>query len=121
MKVLICEDEPDISYLIQRRLAREGYDLVLADNGLDALRLAIEERPGLIVLDWMMPGLTGLEVCTGIRANPVVSGTKILMLTARAHQRDLTAAFDAGVDDYLIKPFRPGELHERVAALLSRA
>ncbi len=120
MKVLICEDEPDISYLIQRRLARDGYDLVLADNGLDALRLDIEERPDLVVLDWMMPGLTGLQVCAGIRADPLVRAAKILLLTARAQQSDLAAAFDAGVDDYLIKPFRPGELHERVAALLSR-
>jgi len=106
--------------LIRRRLEREGYDLLLADNGDDALRMVVHERPDLVVLDWMMPGLTGLEVCVAIRAHNELGTTKVLMLTARAQESDLRAAFDAGVDEYLIKPFRPSELQERVAALLAR-
>lgn len=69
----------------------------------------------------MMPGRTGVEVCAELRAHPDTGATKVLMLTARAQESDLQAAFDAGLDDYLIKHFRPGELHERVAALLARA
>ncbi len=120
VRILVAEDEPDIQTLIQRRLHREGYELLFADNGDEALRLAIAERPDLIVLDWMMPGLTGIDVCVALRAQAEVSATKVLMLTARAQESDLQAAFDAGIDEYLIKPFRSTELQERVAALLAR-
>ena len=120
-RILICEDEPDIMALIDRRLQRAGYDLLHAETGTDALRLAVEELPDLVVLDWMMPGMTGVEVCAALRAHPGARSMRVLMLTARAQESDLKAAFDAGVDDYLIKPFRPGELQERCAALLDRA
>lgn len=120
-RILICEDEADILSLVERRLAREGHDLITADNGIDGLRLAIDERPDLIVLDWMMPGLTGLEVCAALRAHATSSTVRVLMLTARAQESDLQAAFDAGADEFLIKPFRSGDLQARVAALLERA
>lgn len=120
-RILICEDEADIFALVERRLAREGHDLITADNGIDGLRLAIDERPDLIVLDWMMPGLTGLEVCAALRAHATASTVRVLMLTARAQESDLQAAFDAGADEFLIKPFRSGDLQARVAALLERA
>ncbi len=120
-RILICEDEPDILTLIERRLAREGHELLTADNGIDGLRLALDELPDLVVLDWMMPGLTGLEVCAALRAHPEASTVRVLMLTARAQESDLRAAYEAGVDEFLIKPFRPGDLQDRVAALLARA
>ena len=120
-RILVCEDEPDILTLIERRLAREGHELLTADNGIDGLRLAVDERPDLVVLDWMMPGLTGLEVCTTLRAHPDARAMRVLMLTARAQESDLSAAYAAGVDEYLIKPFRPSDLQDRVAALLARA
>lgn len=119
-RILVCEDEPDILTLIERRLGREGHDLLTADNGIDGLRLAVDERPDLVVLDWMMPGLTGLDVCIALRAHPEASAIRVLMLTARAQETDLRAAYDAGVDEYLIKPFRPGDLQDRVTALLAR-
>lgn len=106
--------------LIHRRLQREGYDLLHATTGTDALRLALDERPDLVVLDWMMPGLTGVEVCAALREHPEARSIRVLMLTARAQEKDLRAAYDAGVDEYLIKPFRPGDLQVRVAALLAR-
>lgn len=107
--------------LVRRRLEREGHDIVAVTDGLTALAAAIDESPDLVVLDWMMPGMTGLEVCAALREHPATRTARVLMLTARAQESDLRAAFDAGVDDYLIKPFRPGELQERVSALLLRA
>lgn len=120
-RVLVCEDEPDILTLISARLAREGYELITATDGREGLRLALEHRPDLVLVDWMMPGLSGLEVVAAVRAHPQVSATPVLMLTARAQQSDIDAAFAAGVDDFVIKPFRSGELQARVADLLARA
>lgn len=107
--------------LVRRRLEREGHEVIGVTDGRAALAAAIESLPDLVVLDWMMPGLTGLEVCAALREHPQCRTTLVMMLTARAQESDLRAAFDAGVDDYLIKPFRPGELQERVSALLARA
>lgn len=119
-RVLVCEDEPDILALIATRLEREGYEVMTAADGDEGLRKALEERPDLLLLDWMMPGLSGLEVCTALRAHPEANRTRVLMLTARAQQSDIDAAFAAGVDDFIIKPFRSGELQQRVADLLAR-
>lgn len=119
-RILIAEDEPDILLLIERRLTRDGHSLTTADNGADALRLALDERPDLVVLDWMMPGLSGIEVCSALRAHPEAGTMRVLMLTARAQESDLTAAYAAGVDEFVIKPFRPGDLQHRVATLLER-
>lgn len=119
--ILVCEDEPDILELIQARLRREGHDVMTASNGSDGLRRALEDGPELVLLDWMMPGLSGLEVATALRAHPQARTLPIIMLTARAQQNDIDAAYAAGVDDFLIKPFRTGELQARVADLLARA
>lgn len=120
-QVLVAEDDPDILLLIELRLAREGHTVITAVNGIDALRIALDERPDLIVLDWMMPGLSGIEVCKALRADREARTMRVLMLTARAHENDLRVAYEAGVDEFLIKPFRPGDLQQRVAALLARA
>jgi DNA-binding response OmpR family regulator len=119
--ILVCEDEPDILELIEARLRREGHDVMTASNGSDGLRRALEDGPELVLLDWMMPGLSGLEVATALRAHPQARTLPIIMLTARAQQNDIDAAYAAGVDDVLIKPFRTGELQARVADLLARA
>ncbi len=120
-RILVCEDEPDILALIVARLEREGHELSTAMDGEEGLRRALNEAPDVVVLDWMMPGLSGLEVCAALRAHPEARRIRVLMLTARAQQSDIDAAFAAGVDDFMIKPFRPGELQERVADLLARA
>lgn len=120
-RILVCEDEPDILALISTRLAREGHELISAVDGREGLRLALDERPEVVLVDWMMPGLTGLEVCTALRSHPEAAHVRVMMLTARAQQSDIDAAYAAGVDDFMIKPFRPGELQQRVADLLARA
>lgn len=120
-RVLVCEDEPDILALIVARLSREGHEVVTATDGAAGLRMALERPHDLLLVDWMMPGLSGLEVCTALRAHPEARSLPIIMLTARAQQSDIDAAFAAGVDDFLIKPFRSGELQARVADLLARA
>jgi DNA-binding response OmpR family regulator len=120
-RVLVCEDEPDILALIVARLSREGHEVATATDGAAGLRTALERPHDLVIIDWMMPGLSGLEVCTALRAHPEARSLPIIMLTARAQQSDIDAAFAAGVDDFLIKPFRSGELQARVADLLARA
>lgn len=119
--VLVCEDEPDILALIVARLTREGHEVTTATDGAEGLRIALERPHDLLLVDWMMPGLSGLELCTALRAHPEAQSLPIIMLTARAQQSDIDAAFAAGVDDFVIKPFRSGELQSRVAALLARA
>ncbi len=120
-RVLVCEDEPDILALIVARLSREGHEVVTATDGAEGLRIALERPHDLVLVDWMMPGLSGLELCTALRAHPEARSLPIIMLTARAQQSDIDAAFAAGVDDFVIKPFRSGELQSRVADLLARA
>lgn len=120
-RILVCEDEADLLSLVTRRLVRAGHEVITATNGEDGYRLALEESPDVIVLDWMMPGLTGLDVCRALRAHPAASTSRLLMLTARAQETDMAAAFDAGIDEYVIKPFRPEELQDRIAALLERS
>lgn len=117
-RVLIAEDDPDIRALVARRVSQLGHDIVEAADGDSALALTLAEHPDLVVLDWMMPRRSGIEVCRAIRADDVVGRTKIVMLTAKAHEADLASAFGAGVDDYVIKPFRGADLQQRLAALL---
>ncbi|WP_169078929.1 response regulator transcription factor [Microcella alkalica] len=117
-RVLIAEDDPDIRALVARRVSQLGHDIVEAADGDSALALTLAEHPDLVVLDWMMPRRSGIEVCRAIRADDVVGRTKIVMLTAKAHEDDLASAFGAGVDDYVIKPFRGADLQQRLAALL---
>lgn len=120
-RILVCEDEPDILTLITARLARAGHEVLTAVDGAAGLRRAEEDRPDLVIVDWMMPEMTGLEVVQALRAHPEARILPIIMLTARAQQTDIDAAFAAGVDDFVIKPFRAGDLQQRVADLLARA
>jgi two-component system response regulator MprA len=116
--ILVVDDDPNIQKVIQRGLGFEGFRVQLAASGEEALGLARESDPDLIVLDLMLPGLDGLEVCRRLRRG---MNTPILMLTARDQVRDKVAGLEAGADDYLAKPFEFDELVARVRALLRRA
>lgn len=115
--VLIADDDRKIIDMLRRTLAYEGYHVVTAADGLEALSQAQAQRPDVVILDWLMPGLDGIEVARRIRqADP----TPILMLTARDAIEDRVQGLDNGADDYLVKPFAPAELLARVRALLRR-
>ena len=119
--ILIVEDEPDIRDLIVLHLTREGFRCRTASNGVDALHEARAARPDLIVLDLMLPGLGGLEVCRRLRAEPATASLPIIMLTAKADEVDRVVGLEMGADDYVVKPFSPKELVARVRAVLRRA
>ncbi len=116
--VLIADDDRKIIDMLRRTLAYEGYQVVTASDGLEALAKAQTHRPDVVILDWLMPGLDGIEVARRLRS---ADGTPILMLTARDAVEDRVEGLDSGADDYLVKPFAPAELLARVRALLRRA
>ena len=120
MKVLIMEDDEDIRDFVVSLLSRAGYEVLAEDNGQAGLASALREQPDLVILDWMMPGLTGVEVCRAMRADIRGNGLPILLLTSRAQEADIDQAFTAGVDDYMVKPFEGRELVSRVTALTSK-
>ena len=120
MRILVVEDDPVVRELIEFKLSSAGHDVMLEPDGEAGLAKARSEKPDVVILDWMMPKLTGLEVCEAIRADEAISGTKVLLLTARAQEADVERGFAAGVDDYLLKPFSPRELLARVDALVSK-
>src|SRR5918912_834264 len=116
--ILIADDDHTLTALLRQTLIEEGYRVLSAADGTDALAKAQAHRPDLVVLDWMMPGLSGLEVARHRRA---AAGLPILMLTARDAIEDRVAGLDSGADDYLVKPFDPAELLARVRSVLRRA
>lgn len=120
-KILIVEDERDILQLVTHYLEKEGFRVRSATDGPAGLMAARHERPDLIVLDLMLPGMDGLEVCRKMRADALTAMTPIMMLTAKAEETDRVVGLELGADDYLVKPFSPKELVARVKALLRRA
>jgi DNA-binding response OmpR family regulator len=118
--VLAADDDEDILELVAFRLERSGYTVLRAKDGEEALRLALEAKPDLAVLDVMMPKLDGYELTRRLRADDATSRMPIILLTARSQDADVQAGFDAGADDYLRKPFSPQELRARVQAILGR-
>jgi two-component system response regulator MprA len=116
--VLIADDDHKITDMLRRTLIYEGYGVLTAADGKEALAQAQAHHPDVVVLDWMMPGLSGLEVARRLRA---AAGMPILMLTARDAIEDRVAGLDGGADDYLVKPFAPAELLARLRSLLRRA
>ena len=120
-EILVVEDEPDIRGLVVLHLERGGFSCRTAANGLDALREAKARRPDLIVLDLMLPGLGGLEVCRRLRSDRETAGVPIIMLTAKADEVDRVVGLELGADDYVVKPFSPKELVARARAVLRRA
>jgi phosphate regulon transcriptional regulator PhoB len=119
--ILVVEDEPDIRSLVVLHLEREGFRCQTAANGADALREAKRAVPALVVLDLMLPGIDGLEVCRRLRADERTAGVPIIMLTAKADEVDRVVGLELGADDYVGKPFSPKELVARVRAVLRRA
>lgn len=121
MDILIVEDEPEIAKLIQLRLEKEGFSCNWCADGLTALQTFYKEQPDLIILDLMLPGLDGLEVCARIRQKPGAKDPYIMMLTAKGEEIDRVIGLSTGADDYLVKPFSPTELVARVRALFRRS
>ncbi len=118
--ILLVDDEPDILDFMGYNLRKEGYAVITAENGFQALELAAVHKPQLIILDVMMPGMDGIETCRELRAIPEMEEAAIAFLTARNEEYSQLAGFDAGGDDYIAKPIRPGILVSRVKALLRR-
>jgi len=121
MRILVVDDEPDIVDLISLNLEREGHKVVPAQTGEDALNLVKTKRPDLIILDLMLPGIQGLEVCRHIRANPDYSDIPILILSAKDTEMDRVLGLEMGADDYITKPFSVRELIARIRVALRRA
>jgi len=119
-RILVVEDDADIASLIVHYLAPAGHESEVVANGSDALPAARKRPPDLIILDRMLPGLDGLEICRALRADADLGAVPILMLTARAEEVDRIAGFETGADDYVTKPFSPKELVARIGALLRR-
>lgn len=119
--ILVVDDEADIRDLVALNLRRAGYEVLTCDRGLDALDLAREHMPRLIVLDLMLPDLSGSEVCRRLRGQTRTSQIPVLMLTARTEEIDRVVGFEVGADDYVTKPFSVRELVLRVQAILRRA
>lgn len=120
VKILLVDDEPDILEFISYNLTKEGFDVYTCSNGKEAIKLAKQERPQLIILDVMMPDLDGIETCRVIRETPELKGIIVAFLTARNEDYSQIAGFDAGADDYINKPIKPRVLVSRVKALLRR-
>ena len=119
-RVLVVDDEPDIVALVAYHLAKSGYRVSTASNGQDALGLARQERPSIVVLDLMLPGLSGFDVPEQLRGDDTTRDVAVLMLTARREEPDRIRGLSLGADDYLTKPFSPQELVLRVGAILRR-
>ncbi|MBM2805605.1 MAG: Response regulator [Deltaproteobacteria bacterium] len=120
-KILVVEDEPDIRKLVQYNLLQERYKVLEAEDGEQALKIIQRDKPNLVILDLMLPGLSGIEVCKLLRERPDTAKLPILMLTAKAGEADRVLGLELGADDYLAKPFSPRELVARVRAILRRA
>ena len=124
--VLVVDDDPDIRELITWKLSQAGYTTLAASDGEAGLATAVAgddagRVPDLILVDWMMPKMTGIEVCRALRENVVTSRIPIILLTAKAQEAEVERGFAAGVDDYIVKPFSPREMLGRIQAVLARS
>jgi two-component system response regulator MtrA len=119
-KVLVIEDDRDIRNLLSDALTEAGFDVSTVRDGSAGLAAARASRPDLVLLDWMMPGTSGLEVCRALRADYRMDAAPIVMLTARDREADVEWGYQAGADDYIVKPFSPRELRRRLIAVLAR-
>jgi DNA-binding response OmpR family regulator len=118
--ILVIDDEKDLLELVRYNLEKDGYDIICAADGQTGLDIAQRHKPDLIVLDLMMPGMDGLEVCRQLRSDGRTNRTPIIMLTARATEADRVVGLEMGADDYVTKPFSPRELVARVKAVMRR-
>ena len=118
--ILVVEDDENIQQLVGYNLAKAGFHVLYADNGEQALSVIKREKPELIVLDLMLPGLSGFEICKLVRKDPKTKNLPIVMLTAKSEENDMAAGLDLGADDYITKPFSPKILVSRIKAALRR-
>lgn len=119
-KILVTEDERDIRDLIAFTLRFAGYEVVTASNGEEAVELAASESPDLILLDVRMPRLTGYDACKIIKADPNLADVPVVFLSAKGQESEIQAGLDAGAEEYLLKPFAPDELTNRIRAILAK-
>jgi two-component system alkaline phosphatase synthesis response regulator PhoP len=119
-KILIADDEEDILQFLSYNLQKEGYEVITATNGAEALKLAKKEKPELVVLDIMMPVMDGMETCKELRETPETKDALIVFLTARSEDYSQIAGFENGADDYITKPIKPKVFISRIKALLRR-
>lgn len=119
-KLLVADDEPNIVISLEYLMKREGYDVLVATDGNQALETIRREQPALVLLDVMMPGKTGFEVCQAVRADPALEGVRILMLTAKGRDTELAKGLALGADAYMTKPFSTRELVDKVRSLLEQ-
>jgi DNA-binding response OmpR family regulator len=117
-KILIADDEPNILISLEFLMKREGHEVHVARNGIEALAAIVSLRPDLVLLDVMMPGKSGFEVCQAVRADEALAGVKIVMLTAKGRDTDIAQGLGVGADAYVTKPFSTKELAARVKAML---
>lgn len=117
--VLIADDEPNIVVSLEFMMKREGYRVLVARDGNEALAAIRRDRPALVLLDGMMPGMSGFDVCEAVRADPDLSAVRIVMLTAKGRETDVARGMGAGADAYVIKPFSTRDLVEKVREMLA--
>jgi len=117
-RIVIADDDADIRELVVFKLRHAGHEVLPVADGTAAVEACLADRPDLVILDVMMPGMSGLEAARVLRADASMNGVPIIMLTARAQESDIEQGFEAGADDYVVKPFSPRELAVRVAAVL---
>lgn len=120
-RIVIADDDADIRALVVFKLRHDDHEVIAVGDGAAAVEACSTEKPDLVMLDVMMPGMSGLDAARAIRADESLAGLPIIMLTARAQESDIEQGFEAGADDYIIKPFSPRELALRVTAVLSRS
>jgi two-component system, OmpR family, response regulator MtrA len=118
--VLVVDDDPDVCDLVTYKLEQSGFDVRRASDGDGALREVAKQIPDLVLLDIMMPGISGLEVLQRWRGSAATAAMPVIMLTAKAQENDVERGFELGADDYVVKPFSPRELARRVTAVMSR-
>jgi len=119
-KILIAEDEPDIRELVAFTLRFAGHEVVAGANGEEAVQLAAQEMPDLILMDVRMPRMTGYDACRAMKANPYLKDIPVVFLSAKGQDSEIQTGLEAGAEEYLLKPFAPDQLTERVKAILAR-
>lgn len=118
--ILVIEDDEDIQLLLKHNLSKEGYNVTLADDGEEGLELLQQEDFSCVLLDLMLPGIDGLEVCRSVKNNPSIKNIAVIMVTAKGEESDIVAGLELGADDYIVKPFSPGVLLARIRSVLRR-
>ncbi|MFZ5878261.1 MAG: response regulator transcription factor [Chloroflexota bacterium] len=119
-KILIAEDEPDIRELVAFTLRFAGYEVVTAANGEEAVQQAVKEMPDLALMDVRMPRMTGYDACRAMKANPELQDIPVVFLSAKGQEGEIAIGLEAGAEEYLLKPFAPDQLTERVRAILGK-